>query len=134
MKRLSDEISDRIYVIMRVYFEKPRSVLGWKGLINDPYMNDTFQIEDGIRMARRFLVRVAEIGLPAATEVLDTLMPQYIGDLISWSVIGARTAEAQTHRECHCISTRWLQKRHRRLVSTRPSTAWCRDGTTPLSR
>jgi len=99
LKRLSDEISDRIYVIMRVYFEKPRSVLGWKGLINDPYMNDTFQIEDGIRMARRFLVRVAEIGLPAATEVLDTLMPQYIGDLISWSVIGARTAEAQTHRE-----------------------------------
>ena len=99
LKRLSDEISDRIYVIMRVYFEKPRSVLGWKGLINDPYMNDTFQIEDGIRMARRFLVRVAEIGLPAATVVLDTLMPQYIGDLISWSVIGARTAEAQTHRE-----------------------------------
>ena len=99
LKRLSDEISDRIYVIMRVYFEKPRSVLGWKGLINDPYMNDTFQIEDGISMARRFLVRVAEIGLPAATEVLDTLMPQYIGDLISWSVIGARTAEAQTHRE-----------------------------------
>ena len=99
LKRLSDEISDRICVVMRVYFEKPRSVLGWKGLINDPYMNDTFHIEEGIRMARHFLVRVAEIGLPAATEVLDTLMPQYIGDLISWSVIGARTAEAQTHRE-----------------------------------
>lgn len=99
LKRLSDEISDSICVVMRVYFEKPRSVLGWKGLINDPYMNDTFHIEEGIRMARHFLVRVAEIGLPAATEVLDTLMPQYIGDLISWSVIGARTAEAQTHRE-----------------------------------
>ncbi len=99
LKRLSDEISDTIYVVMRVYFEKPRSVLGWKGLINDPYMNDTFHIEEGIRMARHFLVRVAEIGLPAATEVLDTLMPQYIGDLIAWSVIGARTAEAQTHRE-----------------------------------
>jgi len=99
LKKLSDEISDTVCVVMRVYFEKPRSVLGWKGLINDPYMNDTFHIEEGIRMARHFLVRVAEIGLPAATEVLDTLMPQYIGDLISWSVIGARTAEAQTHRE-----------------------------------
>ena len=99
LKKLSDEIADTICVVMRVYFEKPRSVLGWKGLINDPHMNDTFQIEAGIRMARRFLVRVAEIGLPAATEVLDTLMPQYIGDLISYSVIGARTAEAQTHRE-----------------------------------
>jgi len=99
LKALSNEIEDAICVVMRVYFEKPRSVLGWKGLINDPYMNDTFHIEEGIRMARHFLVRVAEIGLPAATEVLDTLMPQYIGDLISWSVIGARTAEAQTHRE-----------------------------------
>jgi 3-deoxy-7-phosphoheptulonate synthase len=99
LKKLSDEISGAICVVMRVYFEKPRSALGWKGLINDPYMNDTFHIEEGIRMARHFLVRVAEIGLPAATEVLDTLMPQYIGDLISWSVIGARTAEAQTHRE-----------------------------------
>ena len=99
LKKLSDEIADTICVVMRVYFEKPRSVLGWKGLINDPHMDDTFEIETGIRMARRFLMRVAEIGLPAATEVLDTLMPQYIGDLISYSVIGARTAEAQTHRE-----------------------------------
>ena len=99
LKALSDDIADSICVVMRVYFEKPRSVLGWKGLINDPYMNDTFHIEEGIRMARHFLVRVAEIGLPAATEILDTLMPQYIGDLMSWSAIGARTAEAQTHRE-----------------------------------
>lgn len=99
LKKLSDEVADTICVVMRVYYEKPRSALGWKGLINDPYMNDTFHIEEGIRMARHFLVRVAEIGLPAATEVLDTLMPQYIGDLISWSVIGARTAEAQTYRE-----------------------------------
>ncbi|MDD4024925.1 MAG: 3-deoxy-7-phosphoheptulonate synthase [Kiritimatiellae bacterium] len=99
LKRLGEELQDSICVVMRVYFEKPRSVLGWKGLINDPFMNDTFHIEEGIRMARHFLVRVAEMGLPAATEVLDTLMPQYIGDLISWSVIGARTAEAQTHRE-----------------------------------
>ena len=99
LKKLSDEIADTICVVMRVYFEKPRSVLGWKGFINDPYMNDTFHIEEGIRMARHFLVEVAELGLPAATEVLESLMPQYIGDLISWSVIGARTSEAQTHRE-----------------------------------
>ena len=99
LKALADEISSTIFVVMRVYFEKPRSSIGWKGLINDPYMNDTFHIEEGIRMARHFLIRVAEIGLPAATELLDVLMPQYIGDLISWNVIGARTAEAQTHRE-----------------------------------
>ena len=99
LRTLADEVADSIYVVMRVYFEKPRSSVGWKGLINDPYMNDTFHIEEGIRMARHFLFRVAEIGLPAGTELLDVLMPQYIGDLISWNVIGARTAEAQTHRE-----------------------------------
>lgn len=99
LKALADEVAPSIFVVMRVYFEKPRSSIGWKGLINDPYMNDTFHIEEGIRMARHFLFRVAEIGLPAATELLDVLMPQYIGDLVSWNVIGARTAEAQTHRE-----------------------------------
>jgi 3-deoxy-7-phosphoheptulonate synthase len=99
LKGLADEVSSTICVVMRVYFEKPRSSIGWKGLINDPYMNDTFHIEEGIRMARHFLFRVNEIGLPAGTELLDVLMPQYIGDLISWNVIGARTAEAQTHRE-----------------------------------
>lgn len=99
LKALADEIAGSVFVVMRVYFEKPRSSIGWKGLINDPFMNGTFHIEEGIRMARHFLFRVAEIGLPAATELLDTLIPQYIGDLISWSVIGARTVEAQTHRE-----------------------------------
>ena len=99
LKALADEIAETIFVVMRVYFEKPRSSVGWKGLINDPYMNDTFHVEEGIRMARHFLFRVAEIGLPAGTELLDVLMPQYIGDLVSWNVIGARTAEAQTHRE-----------------------------------
>ena len=99
LKILSDEVSDSICILMLVYFEKPRTVLGWKGLINDPYMNDTFHIQEGIRMARHFLRRVAEIGLPSATEVLDPLMPQYIGDLVSWSAIGARTVESQTHRE-----------------------------------
>ena len=99
LKALSDEVSDAVCVVMRVYFEKPRTTVGWKGLINDPYLNDTFRIEDGLAMARRFLLEVAETGLPAATEVLDTLTPQYIGDLVSWTAIGARTAEAQTHRE-----------------------------------
>jgi len=99
LRALADEVSDTVCVVMRVYFEKPRSVLGWKGLINDPYLNDTFRIEDGLRLARRFLISIAELGLPAATEILDTLTPQYIGDLISWTAIGARTAEAQTHRE-----------------------------------
>ena len=99
LRALAEEVSGSILVVMRVYFEKPRTTVGWKGLINDPYLNDTFRIEDGLRMARRFLVAVAELGLPAATEVLDTLTPQYIGDLISWTAIGARTAEAQTHRE-----------------------------------
>ena len=99
LKALADEVAGSLFVVMRVYFEKPRSSIGWKGLINDPYMNDTFHIEEGIRMARHFLFRVAELGLPAATELLDVLMPQYIGDLVSWNVIGARTAEAQTHRE-----------------------------------
>ena len=99
LKALADEVAGAVFVVMRVYFEKPRSSVGWKGLINDPYMNGTFHVEEGIRIARHFLFRVAEIGLPAATELLDTLMPQYIGDLVSWSVIGARTVEAQTHRE-----------------------------------
>jgi len=99
LQRLRVELADALCIVMRVYFEKPRSSLGWKGFINDPYLNDTFHIEEGIRMAREFLVELAELGLPAATEVLEALMPQYIGDLIAWSVIGARTAEAQTHRE-----------------------------------
>jgi 3-deoxy-7-phosphoheptulonate synthase len=99
LSKLRAEVADVIEVVMRVYFEKPRSSLGWKGFVNDPYMNDSFYIEEGIRMARQFLVRVAERGIPAGTEVLDTLMPQYLGDLTSWSVIGARTSESQTHRE-----------------------------------
>ena len=99
LAKLAAEISDTVFVVMRVYFEKPRSVLGWKGLINDPHMNDTFRIEEGLRMARRFLLDVAGLGLYAGTELLDTLIPQYIGDLLSWSAIGARTSESQTHRE-----------------------------------
>ncbi len=99
LHRLAKELDETLCIVMRVYFEKPRSILGWKGLINDPYLDDTFKMEDGLRMARAFLLRLAERGLAAATEVLDTLTPQYLGDLFAWSAIGARTAESQTHRE-----------------------------------
>jgi 3-deoxy-7-phosphoheptulonate synthase len=99
LSRLAAELDDALFVLMRVYFEKPRTALGWKGYINDPYMNDTFRIDEGLRMARQFLLDVAAKGLPVATEALDPLTPQYIGDLISWTAIGARTTESQTHRE-----------------------------------
>jgi len=87
------------HVLMRVYFEKPRTTVGWKGLINDPNIDDTFQIDKGVHIARSLLIHLNEIGLPVATEALDPIMPQYLGDLISWTAIGARTAESQTHRE-----------------------------------
>ncbi|MDY7026129.1 MAG: 3-deoxy-7-phosphoheptulonate synthase [Pseudomonadota bacterium] len=99
LKVLADEISDTIYLVLRVYFEKPRTTIGWKGLINDPDLNDTFNIEKGLHIARKLLIDIAEIGLPSATEALDPISPQYIQDLISWSAIGARTTESQTHRE-----------------------------------
>lgn len=99
LKVLSEKVSDTLYLVMRVYFEKPRTTVGWKGLINDPYMNDTFKIEDGLHIARRLLIDLAEMGLPLSTEALDPISPQYIQDLISWSAIGARTTESQTHRE-----------------------------------
>jgi 3-deoxy-7-phosphoheptulonate synthase len=96
---LSEEVSDRLFLVMRVYFEKPRTTVGWKGLINDPHLNDSGDIAHGIMVARQLLLDVAALGLPAATEVLDPIMPQYIADLISWAAIGARTTESQTHRE-----------------------------------
>lgn len=99
LKALADKVSDTILLVMRVYFEKPRTTVGWKGLINDPYMNDSFKIEDGLHIARRLLLDLAEMGLPTATEALDPISPQYLQDLISWSAIGARTTESQTHRE-----------------------------------
>jgi len=99
LKKLADEVSDTIYIVMRVYFEKPRTTVGWKGLINDPYLNDSFKIEEGLHIGRKLLLDIAEIGLPAATEALDPISPQYLHDLISWSAIGARTTESQTHRE-----------------------------------
>lgn len=99
LKSLADEVADTLVLVMRVYFEKPRTSTGWKGYINDPYMDDSFHIEEGMGRARRFLMEVNELGLPAATEALDPIAPQYLGDLIAWYAIGARTSESQTHRE-----------------------------------
>src|SRR5512138_526513 len=99
LKRLADEISSTMFMVMRVYFEKPRTSVGWKGFINDPYMDDSFRVDEGMERGRRFLLDVNELGLPAATEALDPTAPQYLGDLIAWTAIGARTSESQTHRE-----------------------------------
>ncbi|MGI9283815.1 MAG: 3-deoxy-7-phosphoheptulonate synthase [Pseudomonadales bacterium] len=99
LKLLADEVADRLLLVMRVYFEKPRTTVGWKGLINDPYMNDSFKIEDGLHVGRQLLKEISELGLPVATEALDPISPQYLHDFISWSAIGARTTESQTHRE-----------------------------------
>lgn len=99
LKVLADETADTLYVVMRTYFEKPRTTIGWKGLINDPCLDDTFDIERGIRLARQLLLDLAAMGLPLATEALDPITPQYLQDLITWSAIGARTTESQTHRE-----------------------------------
>jgi 3-deoxy-7-phosphoheptulonate synthase len=99
LRHLADEVRETLFLVMRVYFEKPRTSLGWKGFINDPRMDDSFHIEEGMEKARAFLLRVNELGLPTATEALDPIGPQYLGDLISWTAIGARTSESQTHRE-----------------------------------
>ena len=99
LKKLADEVSDTLLIVMRVYFEKPRTTVGWKGLINDPHLNDTFDIEQGLHIGRRLLLDIAELGLPTATEALDPISPQYLQDTIAWSAIGARTTESQTHRE-----------------------------------
>lgn len=99
LKALADELKDQLFIVMRVYFEKPRTTVGWKGLINDPHMDDSFQIEKGLHLARQLLIDLNELGLPCGTEALDPITPQYLGDMIAWSAIGARTTESQTHRE-----------------------------------
>ncbi len=96
---LRRRVEERLFVVMRVYFEKPRTTIGWKGLINDPHLDDSCDVETGLRTARQLLLQINRMGLPAATEMLDPITPQYIADLISWSAIGARTTESQTHRE-----------------------------------
>lgn len=99
LKALADKVSDRLLLVMRVYFEKPRTTVGWKGLIMDPHLDGTYDISTGLRMARTFLSEVIELGLPTATELLDPITPQYIADLVCWTAIGARTTESQTHRQ-----------------------------------
>ena len=99
LKAISEELSDQLFIVMRVYFEKPRTTVGWKGLINDPHLDGSFDIEGGLHTARQLLVDLSEIGIPLATEALDPISPQYIGDTFSWAAIGARTTESQTHRE-----------------------------------
>lgn len=99
LKVLAEELSDSLYIVMRVYFEKPRTTVGWKGLISDPFMDGSFEMEKGLHIARDLLTNLVNMGLPLATEALDPNNPQYLGDLFSWSAIGARTTESQTHRE-----------------------------------
>ncbi len=99
LQRLAVEVQSTMLLVMRVYFEKPRTTVGWKGLINDPDLDDSFHIEKGILIARELLLHIAELGLPAGTEALDPIMPQYLSELITWTAIGARTTESQTHRE-----------------------------------
>jgi 3-deoxy-7-phosphoheptulonate synthase len=101
-RRLAAErnrLADRLEVVMRVYFEKPRTTVGWKGLINDPYLDGSFRIDEGLRIARQLMIDIARLGVPAGSELLDTVSPQYIGDLVAWGAIGARTTESQVHRE-----------------------------------
>ena len=99
LKRLAGGLQDSLVLVMRVYFEKPRTVVGWKGYVNDPFMDDSFRIDEGIVRARTLLMQLAELGLPTGSEALDPICPQYFADLISWYAIGARTTESQTHRE-----------------------------------
>jgi len=99
LAKLASEFRNELLIVMRVYFEKPRTTVGWKGLINDPHLDGSFAINDGLRLARRFLLDVTDLALPAATEFLDPITPQFIADLVSWGAIGARTTESQVHRE-----------------------------------
>jgi 3-deoxy-7-phosphoheptulonate synthase len=99
LRELAEEVREDVLVVMRVYFEKPRTIVGWKGLINDPHLDESFKINEGLRLARRLLLELAELGLPTGTEFLDPITPQFIADLVSWGAIGARTSESQVHRE-----------------------------------
>lgn len=99
LKSISEQLSDQLYIVMRVYFEKPRTTVGWKGLINDPHLDGSFDIEHGLHVGRELLVELAEMNIPLATEALDPISPQYLADTFSWAAIGARTTESQTHRE-----------------------------------
>jgi 3-deoxy-7-phosphoheptulonate synthase len=99
LKKLSDDLKDALLIIMRTYFEKPRTTIGWKGLINDPFLDGSFEINHGLRISRKLLCDITEMGVPVACELLDTISPQFYADLVSWGAIGARTTESQLHRE-----------------------------------
>ena len=99
LKAIRAQYADTLEIVMRVYFEKPRTTVGWKGLINDPYLDESFRIDEGLRIARQLLIEINRLGVPAGSEFLDVISPQYLGDLISWGAIGARTTESQVHRE-----------------------------------
>lgn len=99
LARVAEQVKDRHFIVMRVYFEKPRTTIGWKGFINDPHLDDSCDMEHGLHTARKLMLDIAELGLPIATEFLDPIVPQYTADLVTWSAIGARTTESQTHRE-----------------------------------
>ena len=99
LKAVSESLNDKLFIVMRAYFEKPRSTVGWKGLINDPHLDDSFKIAEGLAMARKLLLEISKLGLPLANEALDPITPQYLQELFSWTAIGARTSESQTHRE-----------------------------------
>ncbi len=99
LKPLRDRHADSLEIVMRVYFEKPRTTVGWKGLINDPYLDESFRIDEGLRIGRQLLLEINQLGMPAGSEFLDVISPQYLGDLIAWGAIGARTTESQVHRE-----------------------------------
>ena len=116
LKAMREQYKDTLEVVMRVYFEKPRTTVGWKGLINDPYLDESYRIDEGLRMARQLLIEINRMGLPAGSEFLDVISPQYIGDLIAWGAIGARTTESQVHRELASgvIRADRLQERHGR--------------------
>ena len=99
LKAIEKDLNDQLKIVMRVYFEKPRTTVGWKGLINDPDLDNSYDVNKGLKVARKLLLKINELGLPAGTEFLDMITPQYISDLISWGAIGARTTESQIHRE-----------------------------------
>ena len=135
LKKKAADLSDELYVVMRVYFEKPRTTVGWKGLINDPHLDDSFDINSGLRAARGLLVQLGDMGLPAASEFLDTITPQFIADLIAWGAIGARTTESQVHRELASGLSMpvGFKKRDRGQCADRPRRHRCRPAPASLS-
>ena len=114
LKTLRDELKGQLEIVMRVYFEKPRTTVGWKGLINDPYLDNSCQINDGLRLGRKLLLDLNDMGLPTASEFLDMITPQYVADLMSWGAIGARTTESQVRPCLRSLLPGGLQERHRR--------------------